>query len=612
MTTFIYDSASLSVKDRLTVSSLLGLFRSRLNANWVSAGERNNPVHLLLLDVDQAEGLKSWEESSPAKARIAITADDRSRRQPLITRPIRAFGPNGVIVLFNSIAQSLSSPAHENRPERREEAARIRPIERREEPARIRMTGRLELPTPTVRTIRPQTPATSRPETPRSSVPPPLPSPIPDVPVRVAVRWGPPEPVILPKLFQMPGARIHWLNRTEAHQETLEIPAPPPAPSIAPVVPEPEVIQQKFFSAPEADTASPLVNMPQAHRPTEIHAPAAPLINLVTFEAHSPAQPARVQPADVPVMRPAPPQWRSPEPEAVKALIDFRSLQDFQLPPEPEPAPEIIPDPVDAPKEVSEDETLEAEFASIEADLESLSNALIETAESEGPTEADADLDWWGTSNLEADNIDAPLPTPAEGSQLIEALKAVKTSGHPSILEIAGLPVVCVIPARNIYFTTAPSARIESAITARTEVTWRACASEADARQLSGTEQSRQASLEQLFWTASLLSPPADPGSLADRAVRLRRWPPITESRGRSKFIRYATMISGAQATPRELAEITGDSLDEIVCFVNACSLMNLVETSGQQKGPSLVPPTRTGGAGILRDMIEQLTPPKI
>jgi hypothetical protein len=39
---------------------------------------------------------------------------------------------------------------------------------------------------------------------------------------------------------------------------------------------------------------------------------------------------------------------------------------------------------------------------------------------------------------------------------------------------------------------------------------------------------------------------------------------------------------------------------------------MNLLETSGQPAAPLAIAPTRTAGAGILRDMIEQLTPPKI
>jgi hypothetical protein len=389
----------------------------------------------------------------------------------------------------------------------------------------------------------------------------------------------------------MPGAKIHWF---EPRKDAPAAPAPP-------IAPEPEVSPAKFFSAPGTDALPPLIDMPVAHRPTEIHTPPAPLIGRVNIETPPPAT------EEVPVLRPAPPEWRSPEPQVAKTLIDFRSLQDFTLPAvDPEPA--IVNAEVDAPVPASDasEEELQAEFASIEAGLESLSNALVNQ---EGPEElagGEADIDWWGAT------IEPSNDRPAEGCLLINALKAAKASGQPGILEIAGLPAVCVIPARNIYFTTAPAARLETAITARSEVAWRTYSSEAEAREFSGTEQSRQASLEQLFWTASLLTAPDSPASIADQAVRLRRWPPITESRGRSKFIRYATMISGAQATPRELSEITGDTLEEIVRFVNACSLMNLLETSGQPAAPLAIAPTRTAGAGILRDMIEQLTPPKI
>jgi hypothetical protein len=616
MTTYIYDSANLSVKDRLTISNLLGLFQSRLNATWAPASQsQNKQTHLVLIDVDQKEGLERWENPNQPKARLAVTADDRSQHQPFISRPIRAFGANGVIVLFNSIAQSLSNPAQGNG------------IERHPEPARIRMMGRLESPAPPVRTMRPPTPMVSKPEPPR--VPPSPPqigksAPQPPVRPRVSVRWGPPEPVILPPLKQMPGARIHWFegaglkNATQSHSPAPIIANEPRAPFVPP---EPEARPNKFFDVLGTDALPPLVNMPVAHKPTEIHTPPAPLIGRVNFEAHPPAQ--RVQPAaEVPVLRPAPPQWRRPEPEIVKALIDFRSLQDLTISSaNAETVREVVEDapektldtPADAPSadavEMASEEELQAEFAKIEEGLQSLSNALADPVDLEELPEGDAEVDWWGTPHLESDNTN---DFAAEGSLLINVLKAVKASGQPSILEIAGLPVVCVIPARNCYFTTAPAARLESAITARSEVAWRTCASEAEARESSGTEQSRQASLEQLFWTASLLSPHEDLESIADRSVRLRRWPPITESRGRSKFIRYATMISGAQATPRELAEITGDDLKEILSFVNACSMMNLLETSGPAKTLLAVAPTRTAGAGILRSMIEQLTPPKI
>jgi hypothetical protein len=252
---------------------------------------------------------------------------------------------------------------------------------------------------------------------------------------------------------------------------------------------------------------------------------------------------------------------------------------------------------------------LEALFAELEPSLESLSAAL---SEEEPEIVSDAGIDWWGTADLEEDNLNDSASDASSGSLLIHALKAIKASAQPSIVEIPGLPAVCVIPTRNVYFTSAPAARLESAMTAHPEVTWRACESEEEARRLSGTQQSRQASLEQLSWSACLLAAPADPSGISDRAVRLRRWPPITESRGRSKFIRYATMLSGAQATPRELADITGDPLDEILSFVHACSQMNLLEASGHGKAQLASSPVRTAGAGILRDMIEQLAPPKL
>ncbi len=630
MTTLEYNSAGLSVKDRLTITNLLGLFSGRLNAKWVGltqAGEK--PAHIVLTDVDQPEGLQRWKESKQAPGRVAVTANDRWPDEQFIARPIRAFGPNGVIVLFNSMAQLLSSPS----------PSRGGGSDQRQ-PALMRMTARLEAPprheTPPPSPIRPPAPVELKPAVLRAAAPPPpsrAPQPVapPAVPApvaaRVAVRWGPPEPVVARRLARMPGARIHRLgDAPPEYHEVLEIqPLPPPPVLEAPPPP------QKAWDAWKADSLPQLVEMPIAHRPVEILTPRTPAIagheeRTETGRTETGRAPIA---DDEPFLRTSPPQWRAPQPEPVTALTNFRQPQEppvstaseavaeHRLPEtalaaeapivaeaaivettiEPEvviEAPEVVaPDPID----------------SVQQNLASLSEALDSGPEAEQLPGAEAD--WWITSSLEADSGGEQSSQPAEGALLLNALIAIKSSGQPGVVEIAGLPSVCVIPTRNVYFTTAPAARFESSLGAQSEVAWRSCESEAEARRSSGTEQSRQASLDQLWWTASLLAPPADPEGIADRRVRLRRWPPVTESRGRNKFVRYATLLSGAQASPREIAEITGDPVDEVVGFVSACSRMGLLETSGQPKAPAAAP-TRTGGAGILRSMLEQLAPPKI
>jgi hypothetical protein len=343
---------------------------------------------------------------------------------------------------------------------------------------------------------------------------------------------------------------------------------------------------------------------------------------------------------EIPTLRTSPPQWRAlepkatpeAEPEAAPETLDFRSSKELVIetaisPALAEPNLEpVVPEAaardaaISSPAEVAghldaientPEAAVAAPLADSANDLANLADAMAFGTLAEQGAEKDIEADWWGTAQLEFDAIGDSHTEPAEGS-LLSALKAIKASNKPGILEIAGLPAVCVIPERNVYFTTAPAARLETAVGAGAEVTWRPSSSEAEARRISGTEQSRQASLEQLCWTASLLSGPADIDAMAGRQVRLRRWPPLTESRGRSKFVRYATLLSGAQASPLELAEITGDPLEDIVCFVHACAEMNLLETSGQSKAPSAAPAVRTQGVGILRGMIEQLTPPNL
>jgi hypothetical protein len=702
--TLTYNCSKLAVKERLAISSLLSLFVSRLNAKWVAL--QNGPADLALVDADQPEGREALAAAKPGEKVVAVTSDDRWPNPPYISRPIRAYGPNGIVVLFNS----LGSPAAKEAPEGKQE------------PARYRMSGRLEA-FPAPKTTRPAPPPSPAPtpaqvivSKPTSSLAPP-PQPVQEetaVPVRVAVRWGPPQPVVLPPLFHMPGARIHFFGK-DAHKLAEALEAPQVELSPAPVAPTPaaeapEVIEQ-VWRAPEPEAAAPpLVSMPTAHRPVELHRPAAPVIGRSRMEEPVEAKIAAPPKDDseTPVLRPAPRQWRTPAQESAPELVHFRfgslapettepaepagienvETEPFVPVPPAEPIAEeppaqiseetvvenhaieehvveehvveehsaveqsfeeqsfveqtveqpAIEQPVEEPALLSFVETVETshEFtheAPVEAPsfvpeeqgcapegeemppelgevLENLSTAIAAESMAEGLPEEDAGADWWGTEQVELQHI-SPAAQPAEES-LLSALKAIKASNQPSILEITGLPMVCVIPYRNTYFTTAPAARLETAMGTGVEVSWRACASEAEARQTSGTELSRQGSLEQLCWAASLGTTPQDTEALADQAVRLRRWPPLTESRERSKYVRYATLLSGAHASPRELAEITGEPLQEVVMFVHACSEMNLLDISGQISTPLPAAPMRTQGSGILRGMIEQLTPSKL
>jgi hypothetical protein len=613
--TLTYNSAHLSAKERLTISSLLSLFGSRLNAKWVAVNEGQGAVpDVVLVDGDQTKGREALAASSSRQTILPVTENDRWPHSPFVARPIRAYGPNGVVVLLNSLGQSLPAAGKEK-------------SDQRQEPSRFRMTGGLEASPAPVRTIRPPAPvptptATPAPKPVSQSAPP---SERPQVrvdaptPARAVVRWGPPQPVILPPLMHMPGAHIHLFGQA-AQRQPLDLPPSSPLPDATPAVkPMAESELARSWRAPEPLTDSPLISMPVAHRPIEVHRPPAPVIGRARIEEPAPPpKPAVRDEAETPILRTSPPQWRAPEPELVSELMDFQSL--FRETPSESPvsaAPAAL-----EPEQVSTEPTAldktggpalemapqSATSGFMEA-LDNLSNAVA--AGSVADELDDLGLDWWAQAQLELASA-APASTQLDERSMLSALKAIKGSNQPSILEIGGLPAVCVIPARNVYFTSAPAARLETAIRAQAEVAWRPCASETEARQLSGTEQSRQASLEQLYWTASLLTGAPDVERIADRAVRLRRWPPLTESRGRSKFVRYATLLSGAQATPREIAEITGDGLEEIAAFVQACAEMNLLETGGQAAAPVATPAARGQGAGILRSMIEQLTPPRL
>jgi hypothetical protein len=112
MNTFTYSTSNLPSKDVLAVSSLLSLFERRLSAKWVM---RNHPagqsIDVLVVDVDRPGGAEAIQAPTDARVKIAIRDNDRIPAQWLVTRPIRAYGNNGVVVLFNSVADLLQDGA---------------------------------------------------------------------------------------------------------------------------------------------------------------------------------------------------------------------------------------------------------------------------------------------------------------------------------------------------------------------------------------------------------------------------------------------------------------------------------------------------------------------
>ena len=142
MKTLTYNSANLSVKERLTISSLLSLFESRLNAKWVSVnhGQSQSP-NVVFVDADRPEGRQALESAASGETLLAVTSDDRWPHSPYVARPIHAYGPNGVVVLFNvsaaeqtALLERLESRISEPSTKREIDEARLQIVPDAEEP----------------------------------------------------------------------------------------------------------------------------------------------------------------------------------------------------------------------------------------------------------------------------------------------------------------------------------------------------------------------------------------------------------------------------------------------------------------------------------------------
>lgn len=108
MTTFTYNSVNLPIKDRLTITNLLGLFESRLNAKWVSVTPAQSKVaHVLLIEVDHPGALPEEIGTDQTPLSVAVTANEQWPHRPTILRPIRAYGVNGIIVIQFDCAIAL-------------------------------------------------------------------------------------------------------------------------------------------------------------------------------------------------------------------------------------------------------------------------------------------------------------------------------------------------------------------------------------------------------------------------------------------------------------------------------------------------------------------------
>ena len=577
MTTLTYGTSNVSSKDVLAISSLLSLFERRLSAKWVM---RNHPpgqnLDVMVVDVDRPGGADSMREPGTANIRVAVSDNDRAPEQWLVTRPIRAYGANGVVVLFNSLADALQN-GHQETSEPPQ--PRVVPAVWESRPA----------PAPPATVVAPPPP----PEPPPFVVAPPpkfvepvrapQPARAPDPPQPVQAKWGPPEPERVPDLIDM---------RTGDPQvdatPVLRVATPPPVPAI----PAPEV---------------QLKPLPQF----------------------------------VPAAR-SPHRWREPEPEVFPELIDMRTGRPVVWPNAPAPAPVpvaaapaiAIPEPEETPAiavpakvetaPVPEVPSVPAETAPITTAAEPtpVPLAIVETAHAidspvmeEPAAIEDSGADWWSTPAPEAGAAQAPeLPEVPQGeTDLGQLLRDIKRAEKIGILEIAGLPAVCVVPSRRVYYTSAPVARLEAAITTRARATFRACSSEQEARSLSGTEDSRHASLNQLYWCASLSGASAPlPSALNEGPLRLKGWPPVNSASGGGRYLRFATLLSGGAVSAQQLAGLTGSDPREVTTFLQACNELGLLETADPQRRPVQAAPRPNGKAGILRSMLAQLTPPKI
>ncbi len=501
MNTLTYATSNVPSKDVLAISSLLSLFERRLSAKWLM---RNHPpgqnIDVLVVDLDRPGGMEAMQESGGPRIRVAVSDNDRTAAKWLVTRPIRAYGANGVVVLFNSVADALEAGGQESR-------------------------AGAELPQPS---------------------PPPQPPPA-RVSAPPEMKWGPPEPVETPPLVSMRASQPVAPIKQEA------APLPPP-------VREPEPV---------------------------------------------------TQPAPAPVM--ARGKWREPDPEILPELIDMRTGRPVVWPVPSEPALPVV-----TPAEVHIAEVIESPAAAA-ASEPAPAPAVAQVAEvSSQPPIAetaiaaeDSSADWWNTPTSLPDPPPA-IETPAPHSDLPSLLRELRRAESIGVLEIAGLPAVCVVPARKVFFSTAPVARLESAISSRSPALFRPYPTEDEARAASGTQESRQGSLNQLYWAAALATPSPLPSNLTEGPRRLKGWPPVNSSSGNGLYLRFATLLSGGAVTAAQLATLTASDPKEVTLFLQACHELGLIEAADQPKRTVATAPGSTGKVGILRSMLSQLAPPKI
>ncbi len=579
MNTLTYGTSNMSSKDILAISSLLSLFERRLSAKWVMRNHPpGHPVDVMVVDVDRSAGSDSLREPGPARIRVAVSDNDRTPEQWLVTRPIRAYGANGVVVLFNSLADALESG---------ENPAPLgpRPVQNGAEKHFAAAAAATAVAAP-----------------PAPPVPAPLSEP-PVIQVRRAAegKWGPPEPVEAPRLVDMrsavaePAARFPEPPRPAPQPPPKTTSAPIPLPVVPSIAAQPQTRQ---WREPEPEFIPDLIDMRTGRLiPGSGAAPVAAAA--VIEESPVPAPSAVPDPVPEPELVAAPAQdpiieevaqpavvELDPEPQAISAepsierpespqILTAQAIPNEFEPPRDEPTPVILQPVAVDPAEVAED----------------------------------AAADWWNTPTILSESAVVP-----EGeTDLAQLLRDIKRAGKTGVLEIAGLPAVCVVPPRRSYYTSAPAARLEAAIATKTRATFRPCASEDEARSLSGTEDSRQASLAQLYWAAALAGASAPlPSALNEGPLRLKGWPPVNSASGGGRYLRFATLLSGGAVSAQQLATLTGSDPKEVTMFLQACNELGLIEPAEAPRRTAPQPVRNTGKVGILRSMLAQLTPPKL
>lgn len=173
----------------------------------------------------------------------------------------------------------------------------------------------------------------------------------------------------------------------------------------------------------------------------------------------------------------------------------------------------------------------------------------------------------------------ATIGVASEARTLLAALRGLRASSEPTVVEAVGLKPICVLPQVRAWVSTAQAAEIYRWLgDGNRPVRVLPFGSAEEARDAAMSKDEPVRPLEHLVWTASLRTPPERPDAYDNALFKLKRWPDLGSLPHEPHHMEWCGILTRQQAPMQALAGAAGVTASETAAFLEACGELGILE----------------------------------